>query len=65
MFSLKKLLGKEDKFFDLLEASAKEAQKSAHALTTFLATSWQESQGSDASGAPWAAVTARRILTQL
>ncbi len=36
MFSLQRLLGKEDKFFDLLEASAREAQKSAHALTTFL-----------------------------
>jgi uncharacterized protein len=37
MFSLQKLLGKEDKFFDLLEASAQEAQKSAQALTKFLA----------------------------
>src|SRR5687767_1944886 len=36
MFSLQRLLGKEDKFFDLLEASAREAQKSAHALTKFL-----------------------------
>lgn len=36
MFSLQRLLGKEDTFFDLLEASAKEAQKSAHALTAFL-----------------------------
>lgn len=36
MFSLQRLLGKEDKFFDLLEASAKEAQKSAHALLKFL-----------------------------
>jgi uncharacterized protein len=36
MFSLQRLLGKEDKFFDLLEASAKEAQKSAYALTRFL-----------------------------
>ena len=36
MFSLQRLLGKEDKFFDLLEASAREAQKSAHALLKFL-----------------------------
>jgi uncharacterized protein Yka (UPF0111/DUF47 family) len=36
MFSLQKLLGKEDRFFDLLEASAREAQKSAQALTKFL-----------------------------
>jgi uncharacterized protein Yka (UPF0111/DUF47 family) len=36
MFSLQKLLGKEDKFFDLLEASAGEALKSAEALTKFL-----------------------------
>src|SRR5688572_8551325 len=36
MFSLQRLLGKEDKFFDLLEASAKEAQKSAYALLKFL-----------------------------
>jgi uncharacterized protein Yka (UPF0111/DUF47 family) len=36
MFSLQRLLGKEDKFFDLLEASAKEAKKSAQALINFL-----------------------------
>ncbi len=32
MFSLQRLLGKEDKFFTLLEASAKEAHSSAQAL---------------------------------
>ena len=32
MFSLQRLLGKEDKFFDLLEASAEEARASAQAL---------------------------------
>ncbi len=32
MFSLQKLLGKEDKFFDLLEASAEEARSSVQAL---------------------------------
>jgi uncharacterized protein Yka (UPF0111/DUF47 family) len=32
MFSLQRLLGKEDKFFDLLEASAQEAQHSIQAL---------------------------------
>lgn len=32
MFSLQKLLGKEDKFFDLLEASAQEARTSVQAL---------------------------------
>jgi uncharacterized protein Yka (UPF0111/DUF47 family) len=37
MFSLQKLFGKEDKFFDLLEASAKEAQRSVAALIKFLA----------------------------
>jgi uncharacterized protein len=36
MFSLQKLFGNEDKFFDLLEASATEAQKSAYALAKFL-----------------------------
>jgi len=36
MFSLQRLLGKEDKFFDLLEASAREALKSAQALIKFL-----------------------------
>ena len=36
MFSLQKLFGNEDKFFDLLEASAKEAQRSAYALEQFL-----------------------------
>jgi uncharacterized protein len=32
MFSLQKLLGKEDKFFTLLEASAQEARASVQAL---------------------------------
>ena len=32
MFSLQRLLGKEDLFFGLLEASAIEAQNSVHAL---------------------------------
>ena len=32
MFSLQKLLGKEDKFFTLLEASAEEARTSVQAL---------------------------------
>src|SRR5690349_8773202 len=36
MFSLQKLLGKEDKFFDLLEASAEEARRSVRALLDFL-----------------------------
>ena len=36
MFSLKKLLGKEDKFFDLLEASAEEARVSTALLGRFL-----------------------------
>ena len=32
MFSLQKMLGKEDMFFDLLEASAEEARASVQAL---------------------------------
>ncbi len=36
MLSLKKLLGKEDKFFDLLEASAEEARASTALLGRFL-----------------------------
>ena len=36
MFSLKKLLGKDDKFFDLLEASAEEARASTALLGRFL-----------------------------
>lgn len=35
MFSLQRLLGKEDKFFDLLEASAEEARNSVRALVRF------------------------------
>ena len=38
MFSLQKALGKDDRFFDLLEASAKEARASAQALTKFFQT---------------------------
>jgi len=36
MLSLKKLLGKEDKFFDLLEAGAEEAKASVGLLTRYL-----------------------------
>src|SRR5688500_959628 len=36
MFSLQRLLGKEDKFFDLLEASAQESRVSVQALIRFL-----------------------------
>jgi uncharacterized protein len=36
MFSLKKLFGKEDKFYDLLEASAEEAKISIHLLSGYL-----------------------------
>ena len=36
MFSLQRMLGKEDKFFDLLEASAAEARNSIQALHSFL-----------------------------
>jgi uncharacterized protein Yka (UPF0111/DUF47 family) len=35
MFSLQKMLGKEDKFFSLLEASAEEARTSVQALVKF------------------------------
>jgi uncharacterized protein Yka (UPF0111/DUF47 family) len=38
MLSLRKLLGKEDKFFDLLEASAEEAKASVSLLSSFLKT---------------------------
>ena len=38
MFSLQKALGKDDRFFDLLEASATEARASAQALTRFFQT---------------------------
>lgn len=36
MFSLQRLLGKEDKFFDLLEASAQESRTSVQAMIRFL-----------------------------
>lgn len=36
MISIQRLLGKEDMFFDLLEGSAREAQKSAYTLIEFL-----------------------------
>lgn len=36
MFSLQKLLGKDDRFFELLEASAEEARHSVQALTKLL-----------------------------
>ena len=36
MFSLQRLFGKEDRFFELLEASAEEARASVQALSRFL-----------------------------
>src|SRR5688500_19725286 len=41
MFSLQRLLGKEDKFFDLLEASAHEGYASAQALKKLVANPTQ------------------------
>jgi uncharacterized protein Yka (UPF0111/DUF47 family) len=38
MFSLRKLMGKDDKFFDLLEASAEEARNSIGLLARFIQT---------------------------
>jgi uncharacterized protein Yka (UPF0111/DUF47 family) len=38
MFSLKKLFGKDDKFYDLLEASAEEARTSIKLLASYLQT---------------------------
>src|SRR5215467_4820816 len=36
MFSLQRILGKEDKFFDLLESSAQESRTSVQALIRFI-----------------------------
>jgi uncharacterized protein len=36
MFSLQKLLSRDDKFFDLLESSAEEARSSVQLLVPFL-----------------------------
>jgi uncharacterized protein Yka (UPF0111/DUF47 family) len=38
MFSLQKLFGKDDRFFDLLEASSQEARRSVQVLNELLAT---------------------------
>ena len=48
MFSLKKLLGKDDKFFDLLEAGAEEAKASVDLFATYL----QKVGAGDASSVP-------------
>src|SRR6202023_1763397 len=37
MFSIRKLLGQDEKFFDLLEASAEQADSSVHELVALLA----------------------------
>ena len=37
MFSLKKILGHDEKFYDLLEASAQQADSSVHHLVALLA----------------------------
>jgi uncharacterized protein Yka (UPF0111/DUF47 family) len=42
MFSLRKLMGKDDKFFDLLEASADEARVSTSLLARFIQTRQSE-----------------------
>ena len=41
MFSLQKALGQDDRFFELLEASATEARASAQALRRFFQTTDQ------------------------
>jgi uncharacterized protein Yka (UPF0111/DUF47 family) len=48
MFSLQKLLGKEDKFFTLLEASAEEARASVQALVKLSQTPGQAAAAADA-----------------
>lgn len=48
MLSLKKLLGKDDKFFDLLEAGAEEAKTSVDLFATYL----QKLGAGDASSVP-------------
>jgi uncharacterized protein Yka (UPF0111/DUF47 family) len=48
MFSLKKLLGKDDKFFDLLEAGAEEAKASVDLFAIYL----QKIGAGDASSVP-------------
>jgi uncharacterized protein Yka (UPF0111/DUF47 family) len=47
MFSIKKLFGKDDKFYDLLEASAEEARVSIHLLTGYLQNRRQNLQSAN------------------
>jgi len=47
MFSLQKLLGQEDRFFGLLEASAQEARGSVEALTKLIANSNQSARAAE------------------
>lgn len=49
MLSLKKLLGKDDKFFDLLEAGAEEAKASVDLFSTYLKKVAAAADGSRAS----------------
>ena len=58
MFSLQRLFGKEDKFFDLLEASAQEARTSVQALIRF-------SQVPDQPGSLEAFIQSRRKGKQI
>ena len=58
MFSLQRLFGKEDKFFDLLEASAQEARTSVQALVRF-------SQVPDQPGSLEAFIQSRRKGKQI
>ena len=47
MFSIRKLLGHDEKFFDLLEASAQQADSSVHELVALLGKlEHNDSQGS-------------------
>jgi uncharacterized protein Yka (UPF0111/DUF47 family) len=65
MFSLRKLMGKDDKFFDLLEASAEEARTSIGLLARFIQTRQNEGPPSNLDEFMQSRRNAKRVTQEI
>jgi uncharacterized protein Yka (UPF0111/DUF47 family) len=65
MFSIGKILGHDEKFFDLLEASAQQADRSVHHLVDLLAKLEQKDSSRDLAGFVESRREDKRITQQL
>jgi hypothetical protein len=65
MFSIGRILGHDEKFFDLLEASAQQADSSVHHLVDLLAKLEQNDSSRDLAGFVESRREDKRITQQL